>query len=402
VSYRTVLRVREFRALLVADGLSTLGDQVARIAVALLVLERSGSAFAASATYACSYLTWLVGGPLLSALPDHYPRRRLMIGCDLARMALVACLAIPGVSLWVVFAVLALVGLMSPPAEAARSALLADVLDGEEYVVGTALSGAVGQAGQVGGFVAGGALVALLGVQAALLLDAATFAVSALLLLAGVRERVVTRGEGAEHGSALQEAAAGFQLVLRSARLRALLCWGLLSAGTGIAAEGLAVSISDRYGGGALWAGILTAAIPAGFLIGSYVVLRVPAEGRERLFPALVVLSCVPLLATPLVEDLRVLTVLWVLAGCGGALQVVANAAYVQAVPAHLRGRAFGVAGTTMMVLQGALLLGAGALAELTGPRWPIAVLAGLCLLVVPLLPRGAPEPVILSRSTEG
>jgi MFS family permease len=391
VSYRAVLRVREFRALLVADGLSTLGDQVARIAVALLVLERSGSPFAASATYACSYLTWLVGGPLLSALPDHYPRRRLMIGSDLARMALVACLAIPGVSLWVVFAVLTLVGLVSPPAEAARSALLADVLDGEEYVVGTALSGAVGQAGQVGGFLAGGALVALLGVQAALLLDAATFAVSALLLLAGVRERVVPRGEGA-----------GFRLVLRSARLRALLCWGLLSAGTGIAAEGLAVSISDRSGGGALWAGILTAAIPAGFLIGSYVVLRVPAEGRERLFPALVALSCVPLLATPVVEDLRVLTALWVLAGCGGALHVVANAAYVQAVPAHLRGRAFGVAGTTMMVLQGALLLGAGALAELTGPRWPIAVLAGLCLLVMPLLPRGAPDPVILSRSTEG
>jgi MFS family permease len=91
-----------------------------------------------------------------------------------------------------------------------------------------------------------------------------------------------------------------------------------------------------------------------------------------------------------------------VLAGCGGALQVVANSAFVQAVPAHLRGRAFGVAGTTMMVLQGALLLGAGALAELTGPRVPIAVLAGLCMLVLPLLPRGTPEPLIMSRSAEG
>jgi hypothetical protein len=55
-----------------------------------------------------------------------------------------------------------------------------------------------------------------------------------------------------------------------------------------------------------------------------------------------------------------------------------------------------------MMVLQGALLLGAGALAELTGPRVPIAVLAGACLLVLPLLPRGTPEPLILSRSAEG
>jgi len=191
VTYREVLAVREFRALLISDGMSTLGDQVARIAVALLVLERSGSPFAASATYACSYLTWLVGGPLLSALPDRYPRRRIMVLCDVARMVLVAALAVPGLSLWVVFAVLIVVGLLSPPAEAARSALLADVLDGEPYVVANALSNAVGQAGQVGGFVAGGALVALLGVEVALLLDAATFALSALLLLAFVRERML-------------------------------------------------------------------------------------------------------------------------------------------------------------------------------------------------------------------
>jgi MFS family permease len=399
VTYRAVLRVREFRALLIADGLSTLGDQVARIAVALLVLERSGSAFAAAATYACSYLTWLVGGPLLSALPDRYPRRRLMIICDLARMVLVACLAIPGVSLWLVFAVLTVVGLLSPPAEAARSALLADILEGEEYVVANALGNAVGQAGQVGGFVAGGALVAALGVQAALLLDAGTFAVSALLLMVAVRERLVDRTGSSDHGSALQEAAAGFRLVAGSSRLRALLGWALLSAGSGIAAEGLAVSISDQHGGGALWAGVLTAAVPAGFLLGSWLLLRVRSDRRERLFPALVALNCVPLLATPLVEDLRLITALWVLAGCGGALQIVANSAYVQAVPPHLRGRAFGVAGTTMMVLQGVVLLAAGALAEATGPRVPIAVFAAVCLLLVPLLPRRASDPVIMSRT---
>ena len=91
-----MLRDREFRALLAADGLSVVGDQVARIAVALLVLERSGSAFAASATYACSYLTWLVGGPFLTAVADRYPRRRVMVVCDLLRMALIASLAVPG------------------------------------------------------------------------------------------------------------------------------------------------------------------------------------------------------------------------------------------------------------------------------------------------------------------
>jgi MFS family permease len=401
-AYREVLGVREFRGLLLSDGLSTVGDQIARIAVALLVLERSGSAFAASATYACSYLTWLVGGPLLSALPDRYPRRRVMISCDLLRMTLIVCLAVPGLPLWVIFAVLLAVGLLSPPADAARSALLADVLQGERYVVANALSNAVAQAGQVVGFVAGGALVGLIGVSGALLADAATFAVSALLLVAFVRERVVAAASGGSAGGWRAEAAAGARLVGGSPRLRKLLGWGLLSAASVIAAEGLAVAITDERGGSPLAAGILTAAIPAGFLLGSWALLRVPTERRERLFPLLVTLTCLPLLVTPFVDSLVVITLLWVLAGTGNALQLIANSAFVQAVPAHLRGRAFGVAGTLLMVLQGAVLLGAGALAEATGPRLPIAVAALACLLLVPLLTPTAQVAGILARSDRG
>ncbi len=400
VRYREVLAVREFRGLLLSDGLSTLGDQVARIAVALLVLERSGSAFAASATYACSYLTWLLGGPLLSALPDRYPRRRVIVVCDLARMALVACLAVPGLSLWVVFGVLIVVGLLAPPAEAARSALLADVLEGEPYVVANALSNAVGQAGQVGGFVLGGALVGLIGVEGALLADAATFAASALLLVVMVDEHVVRRTDAG--GSMLSEAVAGARLVWGSPRLRRLLVWGLLSAMSVIAAEGLAVAITEEQGGGPLAAGVLTASVPAGFLLGSWALLRVPTGRREGLFPVMVALTCLPLLLTPFVDSLVLITALWVLAGCGNALQLVANSSFVQAVPPHLRGRAFGVAATLLMVLQGVVLLGAGALAEVTEPRVPIAVLALLSLLVVPLLPVRAQGRSLLRRSVPG
>lgn len=401
VTYREVLAVREFRGLLVSDGLSTVGDQVARIAVALLVLDRSGSAFAASATYASTYLTWLVGGPLLSTLPDRYPRRRVMVICDLVRMALVAVLAVPGLPLWAVFAVLVVVGLLAPPAEAARSALLADVVDGERYVVANALSNAVNQAGQVVGFVAGGALVGLIGVGGALLADAATFGVSAALLVLLVGEHVVVPGGDRSAGAASQ-AVAGVVLVWRTPRLRRLLAWGLLSATSVIAAEGLAVAISDERNGGALAAGILTAAVPAGFLIGSWALLRVPSERRESLFPALLALSCLPLLVTPFLRSLVVIAALWVLAGCGNALQLVANSSFVQAVPAHLRGRAFGAAVTLLMAVQGVVLLGAGALAEATGPRAAIAIVALLALAVVPVLARTAQGAAILSRSEAG
>ncbi len=396
VTYREVLGHREFRTMFLAGGLSVVGDQVARIAVALLVFERSGSAFAASATYACSYLTWLLGGPVLSALSDRHSRRSLMIVVDLMRLILVALLVLPDIPLWSIFVVLVAVGLLSPPFEAARSALLADMLDGERYLVGNTLTQTANQAGQVLGFVGGGALVALLGIQGALLTNAGSFAVSALLLLVGVRER--GRPATTPRVSLPHEVGEGARLLLDSPTLRGLLAWGLLSAAIVIAPEGLAVAISDDAGGGALTAGLLTAAVPAGFLLGSFLLVRVPSERRERLFVPLTLVSIVPLLLTPLIDSLLVLAAVWVVAGAGNALQLIANASYVQAVPPHLRGRAYGIAGTALAAIQGIVLLLAGALAEVTDPRVPVAVAAALGLAVLPavrragrLAPAGAP-----------
>lgn len=386
VTYRQVLGDGEFRTMFTAGGLSAVGDQLARIAVALLVFERSGSAFAAAATYASSYLTWLLGGPVLSVLSDRHSRRKLMIAVDLIRMVLVALLILPGVPLWLIFAVLAAVGLLSPPFEAARSALLADVLEGEAYVLGNALAQTVNQAAQVVGFIGGGALVALISVEGALLANAATFALSAFLLVVGVRERGKQPLTGP--ASLRHDALEGARLVAGSPRLRGLLAWGLLSAAIVIAPEGLAVAITDQAGGGALAAGALTAAVPAGFLLGSFLLIRVPSGRREPLFVPLTLVSIVPLLLTPMIDSLLLLTATWILAGTGNALQLIANASYVQAVPAQLRGRAYAVAGTALAAIQGVVLLLVGGLAEITDPRLPVAVAALLGLALLPVVVR--------------
>jgi MFS family permease len=369
-----VLRDPEFRAVFAADGLSIIGDQVTRLAIALLVFERTGSALLASATYACSYLSWLIGGPVLSALADRLPRRRLMICCDIARGLLVLLLVIPDLPLWVLFAVLVLVGLLAPPFDAARSALLADILEGDRYVVGNALSGAVSQAGQVAGFVLGGALVHLLGTSGALAVDAATFGLSALLLTVAVRDRPVAVPE--TPARLRHELTAGVSLVARDPQLRRLLGWGVLIASMTIAPEGLAVSVADGLDRGPAAAGVLTAAVPAGFLLGSWVVLRLPPDRRPRLFPWLVLLSGLALALSPLLDSVELIAAVWFVAGVGTALQLIANAAFVQAVPAHLRGRAFGVAGTSLMAVQGLVLLLAGGLADLFGPRNSVALIA--------------------------
>lgn len=385
VTVREVLGVREFRALLGSSALSFVGDQVARIAVALLVFGRTGSSFAAAATYACSYLTWLIGGPVLATLADRLPRRRLMIVCDLLRAALVATLVLPHVPLLLVFGVLLLVGVLSPPYDAAKSAVLPEVLTGDQYVVGSALQGTVFQAGNVAGFLVGGAVVAVTSIRGALLIDAVSFLLSAVLLTA-VRERPLPERLAA---SLLSDTRAGVLLVVRDRELRRLLAYGLLGALVMVAPEGLAVPVAVELGGGPLTAGLLTAAVPAGFLLGSLLVLRLPPARRLALLPRLVVVSAVALLLTPALPGTTAVTGLWVVCGTGSALGVIANAAYMQTVPRALRGRAYGVADTSLMAAQGVVLLVLGGLAEVLDPAVAVAVagagaLLGLLPLVVP------------------
>lgn len=382
MSIREVLGVAEFRVVLASSGLSILGDQVARIAVALLVYERGGSAFAASATYACSYLTWLIGGPALSALADRHRRRRLMVTCDLLRAVLVAVLVLPDLPLWVLFAVLVLVGLLAPPFDSARSALLPEVLEGDRYVTGNAVSSTVAQAAQVGGFALGGLLVGVAGARGALALDALTFLVSGLLLAVGLRERPAPTG-----GTTLvRDVREGVRLVVHDRVLRRLLAYGVLAAVVMIAPEGLAVPVADRLGGGATTTGLLTAAVPAGFLVGSFLLLRVPVDRRLEVVPRLVALACLPLLLTPLVDVTWVVGLLWLLAGAFSSASLVVNAAYMVAAPPDARGRAYGMAVSALMAVQGVTLLIGGALAEVLDPRLAVTVLAAVALAVTSLL----------------
>lgn len=403
-SYRQVFAVREFRAIFLAYGLSILGDQVARIAVSLLVFQRSHSALAATATFAVSFAPGVLGGPILTTLADRFPRRTVMIVCDLLRAVLLIGLAVPGLPLPVAFAVLLVVGLLEPPFEGARSALLPEVLSTESYVVASGVLQIVGQSGQVLGYLVGGALVAATSVQGALLLDAASFAVSAGLLLAGLRSRPAALSADEQH-SLIADTVAGARYVLGEPTLRRLLGLALLGAAIIIVPEGLAVPVATSLHGGAVAAGVLTAAVPAGFVLGSVLLLRIEASRRQRLLLPLLVASCLPLLVTPLTGSLAVIAALWVLSGACGALQMIANAAFVAATPPSFRGRAFGIAGTSLYGVQGlAVLLGGGIADVLHDARWSVAGLGALVLLAAVIFmvrvdhPMVAQEPAELAR----
>ena len=81
----------------------------------------------------------------------------------------------------------------------------------------------------------------------------------------------------------------------------------------------------------------------------------------------LAMLSCAPLVASLLRPPLPLLLLLFVLAGAGGAYQLAAARAFVQALPNGQRGRAFGVAQSGLLAAQGLGILIAGAAARGNG-----------------------------------
>jgi len=379
-TFGAVCAVGEFRVLWLADVLSLLGDQLARVALAVLVFGRTGSALLTGLVYALSFLPALVGGPLLAGLADRLPRRRLMVSCDLARGLVVAVMAAPGAPLWLLCALLVGAVLLTAPFTAARAALLPDVLPDDRYVLASAINNITDQGAQVLGFAVGGGLAAVLGSSMTLGIDAATFVASALLLQLGLAHRPAPSDpkEGTGRPSALRSALAGSRLIGGDARLRALLGYAWL-CGFSVVPEGLAAPYAAAEGAGAGTVGLLMAAQPTGAVLGAVLLARFVAPARRlRLMGPLAVLSCAPLLGCALRPGIPITLALLAVSGLGTAFQLAANAAFVQAVPAAVRGQVFGLAQAGIITVQGAAILLAGAVASRLAPALVVAGAGGL------------------------
>lgn len=270
-TYAEVFAVREYRYLFTAYALSLAGDQLTAVTVAYFIYTGTGSAALAAAGYASSYLAWLAGGPLLSGLADRFPRRRVLIGCDSARVLLIPLAAIPGIPAPALVALLFAVNLLRPPFVTARAALMPEVLDGDRYPVGNGLDNTIAQVVQVVGFAVGGGLVGVLSRPGALLVDAATFLVSAVLIGIGVRPRGVPVRPA---GRARAGGAVALQVVFADPQLRAYVLVLWVASAFAYAGEGLTAPLARQYGGGPATVGLLLAAAPLGAAAGAVALSR--------------------------------------------------------------------------------------------------------------------------------
>ncbi|MEU8185107.1 MFS transporter [Micromonospora sp. NPDC049044] len=367
-TFREVFAQQEFRAVFVAGALSWVGDYVAKAAVTLLVYQKTSSVGLSAAAFAVSFLPWLLGGPVLAALAERYPYRRVMVACDLIRMALMLLIAIPQLPYQAVLVLIFAATLANPPSQAAKSALMPQMLAGDRLVLGLSLNSSVGQAAQIVGYVLGTA-VASIDPQVALLFNAATFGASALLVRLGVRNRSAVPNP-AQRGHLLQETRQGFAIVFGTPVLRAIAVLVFSAMLFSVLPEGLAVGWAHDEGHGDMSAttaqAVIMVAGPVGFILGGLLVSRLFGPARRlKLMRPLAVLA--PLILVPTLLDPSPLVVALLAALCGFAVAgmlPMANGLFVQALPNGFRARAFGVMATGVQVIQGFAVLATGLIAD--------------------------------------
>jgi predicted MFS family arabinose efflux permease len=294
-----------------------------------------------------------------------------------------------------------LASLLTPPFEAARSALLPDMLEGDRYVVGASLWTALNQATQVIGFGGGGIAVAALGAPAVLGIDAATFALSALTLVVGLRSpyepgdpatRAPLTATRKTAVDVARDSLSGIRAVLGERTVRALLLIAWWAPAIVLVPEAVAAPYALDGHGGTSMTGWYMAAIPAGVVIGTLVLGRLvrPADRTAYIFP-LAVVTAAPLIAFLADPPRAAALVLLFAAGAALSYQLPLQASFVRAVPPHLRGRAFAVAASGLEVGQGFGALLGGALTDAIDPARAIGWSGAIGVVVmVPLAVSGA------------
>ncbi|MEU4536346.1 MFS transporter [Streptosporangium sp. NPDC023825] len=381
-TFRQAFAVTEFRALWAAIAIVRTGTQLGRVALAVLAYERTGSPAVTALVYALTLLPALIGGPLLGGLADRYPRRRLIIVCGLTRAVLIALVAVPAIPLPVLCALLFVSQLLESPTVAAQMAMTPDILPREVYQAGIAIQHLTAQTVALAGFAVGGVLVATVGTTWSLALNAAAFALAALIVSRGVHARPAARVRDADDPVRRDGPMAGLRLLAGDRRLRSLLALAAL-AGFHVVPEGLAAPYAAGLQQDTAMVGLLMAAIPVGNVLGVFLFTRfVPAATRLRLLGPLALATSLPLLASAFIPGVAAALSSWFLIGMLSAYQVTANAEFARITPTERRGQVLGIASSLLVASQGLGIIVGGLLATHLGVMGALGV-AGAAGLVV-------------------
>ncbi|WP_424187290.1 MFS transporter [Actinokineospora sp. G85] len=372
---------RPLRALFTARVISYGGDALSLVALMLHVAATTGQGVAVALLLLVGDFVPALTGPLAGAVADRFDRRRVMVVCELVQAAAVLAIAIalpPLGPLLVLVGVRALAGQVFQPAS--RSAVPALVGDRDLETANSAVGFGANAAEAFGPLLAA-ALLPVMGVRGVLLVDAASFLVSALVLIRvpSLPPSPSTAGE-----SLLAQARAGLGYILRTRPVRVVaLGFVAVVACNGVDDVALVLLATETFQAGDSAVGLLLGAVGIGLLAGYALLTRfAPAASMTALLVGGFLVSSAGNLLTGLAWAVTAAFAVQAVRGLGLAAMDVASSTLLQRlVPAPLLGRVFGNLYGAIGIAAAVSYLGGGLLLDATDAPTTLVVAGGLGVL---------------------
>jgi MFS family permease len=279
---RAVLARPAYRRLWTAQTVSRWGDVFNTVALAVLVFQLTGSGLGVTGVVVAEIVPVLLLAPIAGAVIDRLPAVRVMIAADVWRMGLALLLPFVAGSVGAVYAVAFGLSAGAVFFNPASQSVLPLVVDEEELIAGNSGLWTAAVVSQIALAPLAGGMVALLGVTPAFLVNAATYAVSAAVLLRIVTVAPAAAEAAAERRSWWARAVEGIEVIARTPLLRLMVTVQALAAlSAGATSALLIVLATDHLGVEADGFGLLLAAIGVGAAIGPLVLTKLVSDPRR-------------------------------------------------------------------------------------------------------------------------
>lgn len=277
-----VLARPAYRRLWTAQTISRWGDVFNTVALAVLVFQLTGSGLGVTGVVVAEIIPVLLLAPLAGALIDRMPAVRVMIAADLWRMVLALVLPLVAGSVAAVYAVAFGLSVGAVFFNPASQSVLPAVVDEDELIAGNSGLWTAAVISQIVLAPVAGGMVAVLGTAPAFLVNAATYAVSAAVLVRIVAVAPAAVDAAAERRSWWARAVEGVQVIAGTPLLRLLASVQALAAlSAGATSALLIVLATEHLGVEADGFGLLLAAIGVGAATGPLVLTRLVSDPRR-------------------------------------------------------------------------------------------------------------------------
>ncbi|MCF2533836.1 MFS transporter, partial [Yinghuangia soli] len=358
-TYRVLFRTPEFTPFFANSCALVAAHTISALALGTLVYDATGSPLLAALSMFGPSLTQVVGATVLLSAADRLPPRGALAGIAVCLAVGVAALAVPGLPIAALFAILLAMGLIGSVSGGVRYGLLDEILPSDGYVLGRSVLNMSSGTVQILGFALGAVLVGALSARGALLAAAGLDLAAAAIAYFGLTRRPA-RSEGRPSISATWRV----NRELWSAPQRRSVYLALsVPNGLIVGCESLFVAYAPNH------AGLMFAAAAFGMLIGDTLTGRfLSTAWRARLAAPMRLLLAVPYLLFAFDLPVPLAAAVALVASTGFAAGLMLQERLLAITPARIRGQALGLHSAGMLTMQGVGAAIAGAVAQFTSP----------------------------------